>query len=138
MTHSVMEQDEDVFADALSVYEMVFPDKANHYDTLFGGQVMQMMDKAAFLVATRHSRRRVVTVAASDVSFHAPIKVGHIIEVKAALKEVGRTSMTVLTRLYGEDTFSADRNLCAEGVFSLVALDHTGKPVAVPEMGGQA
>lgn len=137
MTHAVLNQADDVFCDALSVYEMVFPDKANHYDTLFGGQVMQMMDKAAFLVATRHARRRVVTVAANDVSFHAPIQVGHIIEVKAALTAVGRSSMTVSTRLYGEDTLSADRNLCAEGVFRLVALDHTGKPVAVPKIGGQ-
>lgn len=122
----------------LSVYEMVFPDKANHHDTLFGGQVMQMMDKAAFLVATRHARRRVVTVGAERVAFREPIKVGHIIEVQAALTRVGRTSMTVETRLFGEDTLSSDRNLCADGVFHLVALDHTGKPIQVPEMGRQS
>ncbi len=115
----------------LSVFEMVFPDKANHYSTLFGGQVMQLMDKAAFIVATRRARRHVVTVASDNVSFIAPVKVGHLVEVRAALTKVGRTSMQVLTELFSEDALSEDRTLCASGTFTLVALNHHGKPVAV-------
>ncbi|CAM2011130.1 acyl-CoA thioesterase [Acanthopleuribacter pedis] len=126
----------------LSVYEMVFPDKTNHYSTLFGGQVMQLMDKAAFIVATRRARRHVVTVASDNVSFKAPVKVGHLVEVRATLTKVGRTSMQVFTELFSEDTLSEDRTLCASGSFTLVALNHGGKPVAVSPattaVGGQA
>lgn len=121
---------------SLSMMEMVFPDKANHYDTLFGGQVMQLMDKAAFVVATRHARRHVVTVGADEVVFKAAIKVGHLIELKATLIKVGNSSMTVNTELFSEDTLSLDRQLCASGTFSLVALDSSGRPVAVPHLGG--
>lgn len=122
----------------LSIFEVVFPDKTNHYETLFGGQVLQMMDKAAFLVASRHARRRVVTVAAQDVHFNAPVKVGNIIEVQGALTNVGRSSMEIETRLFAEETLTSERTLCAQGRFTLVALDHTGKPVAVPALGGVA
>ncbi len=41
--------------------EMVFPDHTNHLGTLFGGQALAWMDKAAFIVASRHARRAVVT-----------------------------------------------------------------------------
>ncbi len=42
--------------------EMVFPGQANHYGTLFGGQALALMDKAAFMVASRYARLPVVTV----------------------------------------------------------------------------
>ncbi len=41
--------------------EMVFPDHTNHLGTLFGGQALAWMDKAAFIVASRYARRTVVT-----------------------------------------------------------------------------
>ena len=45
------------------LWEIVFPDHANHLGTLFGGQALAWMDKAAFVAATRFSRRTVVTVS---------------------------------------------------------------------------
>ena len=44
-----------------TLLEMVFPDHTNHLGTLFGGQALAWMDKAAFIVASRHARRIVVT-----------------------------------------------------------------------------
>lgn len=123
--------------DWLSMFEMVFPEKANHYSTLFGGQVMQLMDKAAFVVATREARRHVVTVSAEDVTFLAPVKVGHLVEVRARIADIGRSSIRVETQLFSEDTLSTDRTLCARGHFVLVALNHQGRPVAV-NAGGEA
>uniref|UniRef100_A0A183CMP2 Protein kinase domain-containing protein n=1 Tax=Globodera pallida TaxID=36090 RepID=A0A183CMP2_GLOPA len=41
--------------------EIVFPNHTNHMGTLFGGQALAWMDKAAFLAAARYSRRTVVT-----------------------------------------------------------------------------
>ena len=43
--------------------EMVFPQQTNHYGTLFGGQALALMDKAAFVVASRYARRTVVTAS---------------------------------------------------------------------------
>ena len=41
--------------------ELVFPDQANHYGTLFCGAALSLMGKAAFVAATRRARRAVVT-----------------------------------------------------------------------------
>ena len=38
------------------IFKAVFPDSTNHYDTLFGGTAMHLMDEAAFVTATRFSR----------------------------------------------------------------------------------
>lgn len=38
--------------------EMVFPEQANHYGTLFGGTALSLMGKAAFVAASRHARAR--------------------------------------------------------------------------------
>lgn len=44
--------------------EMVFPDQANHYGTLFGGNALSLMGKAAFVAATRRARSAVVMASA--------------------------------------------------------------------------
>jgi acyl-CoA hydrolase len=33
------------------IVEMVFPNQANHYGTLFGGDALRLMDMAAFVAA---------------------------------------------------------------------------------------
>ena len=40
--------------------EMIFPEQANHYGTLFGGNALSLMGKAAFVAATRRARTPVV------------------------------------------------------------------------------
>jgi hypothetical protein len=44
------------------IVEMVFPNQANHYGTLFGGHALRLMDQAAFISASSllpfHSRDR--------------------------------------------------------------------------------
>jgi acyl-CoA hydrolase len=54
------------------VMEMVFPGQANHYGTLFGGQALALMDKAAFMVASRYTRLPVVTVSTRRSTFTRP------------------------------------------------------------------
>lgn len=49
--------------------EMVFPEQANHYGTLFGGQALALMDKAAFIAASRYARRAVVTARSEKVDW---------------------------------------------------------------------
>jgi acyl-CoA hydrolase len=45
-----------------SIFKAVFPNTTNHYDTLFGGTAMHLMDEVAFITATRFSRQKMVTV----------------------------------------------------------------------------
>lgn len=112
--------------------EMVFPEQTNPYGTLFGGQALFFMDKAAFIVASRYARRTVVTACSERCDFHIPIRQGQLIELVAHVVETGKTSITVEVDLYAEDLLSGDRQLGTKGRFVLVALDTYGKPTAVP------
>ena len=116
---------------SLMMYQMVFPSQTNHYGTLFGGEALSIMDKAAFIVASRFTRRNMVTVSSDKTNFKSPIKTGQLIEVIAKIKEVGNTSVKVLVDLVGEDLRTGDRSLCSSGYFSMVALDDFGKPTTI-------
>lgn len=73
--------------------EIVFPNHTNHMGTLFGGQAMAWMDKAAFLAAARYSRRTVVTARSDQLDFKLPIRIGQMVETIGRIVSVGRTSM---------------------------------------------
>jgi uncharacterized protein (TIGR00369 family) len=113
---------------------MVFPDQTNHYGTLFGGHALRLMDQAAFISASRHSRCTVVTASSERVDFHTPVHQGQLIELVARVVAVGRTSMTVEVQLFSERLLSGKRQLCTKGRFVLVALDGRGRPAAVPPL----
>src|SRR5574344_270263 len=89
--------------------EIVFPNHTNHLGTLFGGQAMAWMDKAAFLAAARYSRRTVVTAHSDQIDFKLPIRVGEMVETVGRVVEVGRSSMTVQVELITEDLHSGER-----------------------------
>jgi acyl-CoA hydrolase len=61
--------------------EMVFPEQTNHYGTLFGGQALALMDKAAFMVASRYARLPVVTASTEKIDFHVPVRQGQLVEL---------------------------------------------------------
>lgn len=108
---------------------MVFPNQVNHYGTLFGGHALRLMDMAAFIAASRHTRRTVVTVATERVEFRAPVHHGQLLDVLARVIEEGKTSVTVEVQLHAEDLLSGARSLCTQGRFVLVAVDSEGRPV---------
>ncbi len=118
--------------------EIVFPNHTNHLGTLFGGQAMAWMDKAAFLAAARYSRRTVVTAHSDQVDFKLPIRIGEMVETVGRVVEVGRSSMTVQVELIAEDLHSGERKLCTRGHFVMVALDADGRPTSVPPLPAQA
>lgn len=111
--------------------EMVFPEQTNHYGTLFGGQALALMDKAAFIVASRYARRSVVTASSEKCDFHVPIRQGQLVELVARIVTTGNTSMTVEVDLYSEDLLTGDRQIGTRGRFVLVAH---GKPTHVPPL----
>lgn len=120
----------------LRLWEIVFPDHTNHLGSLFGGQALAWMDKAAFLVASRYARSTVVTARAEPIDFHVPVRKGQGVELVARVVSVGRSSLRVEVELHAEDLLSGERRLCTRGHFVMIALDEAGKPTPVPALGG--
>lgn len=113
------------------MFKVVFPPITNHYDTLFGGMVMQIMDEAAFITATRYSRLRMVTVSSEKIDFKKAIPGGVMIEAVASVFHVGNTSMKVKVEIFMEEMYSTKRESAVEGMFTFVAVDEEHKPVAI-------
>ena len=124
-------------AKTVTMIEVVFPDQTNHYGTLFGGHALRLMDKAAFVAASRYARKTVVTACSERVDFQAAIRHGSLVELNAHVIATGRSSMTVSVDLVAEDLLSGERQLCAQGRFVLVAVDESHRPTEVPPMSDQ-
>jgi acyl-CoA hydrolase len=113
------------------IFKAVFPNTTNHYDTLFGGTAMQMMDEVAFITATRFSRKRVVTVSSDKIDFKKPIPAGTIVELVGKVVQVGNKSLKVLVEIYVEEMYSDSREKAVTGDFTFVAIDEHKKSIPV-------
>lgn len=114
-----------------SLFKAVFPNTTNHYDTLFGGTAMQLMDEVAFITATRFSRKVMVTVSSDRIDFKKPIPAGTIIELIGRVAEVGKTSLKVEVEIYIEQMYCETREKAIVGEFTFVALDKNKKPTPI-------
>ncbi len=113
------------------IFKAVFPDSTNHYDTLFGGTAMHLMDEVAFITATRFARKRVVTVSSDRIDFNRPIPAGTIIELIGRVSHIGNTSLKVLVEIYIEEMYSDLREQAITGTFTFVAIDENKRPVKI-------
>lgn len=108
--------------------EIVFPEQANHYGTLFGGTALNLMSKAAAIAAARRAGGSVVMARSDRVDFHMPVLVGQLVELIARVERVGRSSMTVKVDVVAETLGKSDRKLAMRGSFEMVAVDENGRP----------
>lgn len=114
-----------------SIFKAVFPNTTNHYDTLFGGTAMHMMDEVAFITATRFSRQIMVTVSSDRIDFRKPIPAGTIVELVGKVIHVGNTSLKVNVEIYIERMYAEGRELAVHGDFTFVAIDQDKKPIKI-------
>ena len=111
------------------IFKAVFPNTTNHYDTLFGGTALHMMDEASFICATRFSRKKVVTVSTDKIDFTEPIPQGTLVELIAKVVKVGNTSCVVQVDIFMENMYEEGRKKAVTGLFTFVAIDDDKNPV---------
>lgn len=113
------------------IFKAVFPNTTNHYETLFGGTALQLMDEVSFICATRFSRKKVVTVSTDKIDFTNPIPQGTIVELVARVSKVGNSSCVVKVEIFMEDMYSEKRDSVVTGYFTFVAVDQDMKPMPI-------
>ena len=121
-------------APEIHVTDIVLPNQTNNFNTMFGGEVMALMDKAAAIAALRFCRRPLVTAASERIDFRTPIHAGEIIEAIARVIYVGRTSMITRVHIYAEHPIKGEVRVCTTGYFSMVAINTQGEGVPVPRL----
>ena len=113
------------------IFKAIFPNTTNHYDTLFGGMAMHLMDEVAFITATRFSRQRVVTVSSDRIDFKKPIPAGTFAELIGKVTHIGNTSLQVHVEIFVEDMYSTVREKAITGNFTFVAINEHKEPVPI-------
>ncbi len=111
--------------------EIVLPPDTNALGTIFGGKVMQWIDIAGSIAASRHCRRLAVTASLDRLDFINSIKLGQIAILKACVNYTGRTSMEVGVKVMSEDRRTGERLHTASAYLTFVALDDNGRPAPI-------
>ena len=126
-----MNLEEQIKLSETRIFKAVFPNTTNHYDTLFRGTAMQLMDEVAFIAATRFSRQKMVTVNSDRIDFKKPIPHGTIIELVGRVSYVGNTSLKIKVDVYIEQMYTTSREKAISGEFTFVAIDDSKKPIKI-------
>ncbi|GGF90024.1 acyl-CoA thioesterase [Paenibacillus abyssi] len=117
--------------------QLIFPSDTNHHGTMFGGKVMDYIDKIAAIASMRHARKPVVTASSDSLDFLAPIRLGEVIELEAYVTWTHKSSMEVVVNVLSENLYTGERRLTVTAFFTFVAVDNEGKaspvPAVVPE-----
>jgi acyl-CoA hydrolase len=114
--------------------ETVLPGDGNPVGTAFGGRIAQWIDVAAGIACQRHCRTRVVTASMDDLHFLQPIKVGMIVELRAQVNAVFRSSMEAGVRIESENPLSGERRHVCTAFLTFVSVDEQGRAAAVPPL----
>ncbi len=114
--------------------ELVFPTHTNHYGTIFGGRVLELMDMTGALAAMRFANEDAVTASIEAVDFKKPIKTGDIVELNAKVIYTARTSMVVKVDVFRVGKLSPGKEFTCRGYFVFVAVDASGQPRPVPTL----
>jgi uncharacterized protein (TIGR00369 family) len=111
--------------------QLVLPSHTNSLDSVFGGVIMSWIDIAAAIAAQRHSGREVVTASIDSLSFVAPVYKGWVVNLKASVNYVGKTSMEIGVRVDAENPKTGDHFHTASAYLTFVALSSNGRPTEI-------
>lgn len=113
---------------------VVLPNDLNNHDTLFGGQLMKMIDMIAGISAARHSRKKLVTASTDSIDFLAPIQKGDTVCLEAYVTWVGNSSIEVFVKIISENVLLSNRNMAATAFLTFVTIKENGVRSTVPRI----
>lgn len=115
------------------ISELATPEMANFLGKLFGGALLSMIDKAAYVCAARYAGTVCVTASFDRVDFHSPIEVGELVHLTAQVHHVGRTSLGIGIEVHSENVQTGEVRHTNSSYVTMVAL-RDGKPAPVPPL----
>jgi len=105
------------------------PADANHHGDIFGGWIMAQVDIAGGVLAARHARGRVATVAVNSFQFKQPVQIGDLLSFYAEIVRVGNTSITINVEVYAQrNPEEIEVVKVTEATLTYVATDKDRRP----------
>lgn len=121
-------------ASRVETANVVLPGLTNVHGTIFGGILMQWIDIAAAIAASRHAGAPVVTASMDRLHFLQPVRLGAVVIVQAQVNFVAHTSMEVGVRVFAEELRTKRRTQATRAYVTMVAVDASGRPAPVPPL----
>ncbi len=113
---------------AAEMIQFVFPEHAGAPGQIHGGRMMQWITQAGTMAAARVARGTVLLGAMDDIDFLHPVKVGEIAILRAQVEYVGRSSLEVGVRVWGESVTTGERTVTLNSHLVYVAVDDDARP----------
>ena len=111
------------------------PSQANAYGNVHGGEIMKLMDSAAWCASCKYAHSMAVTARVEELIFHMPVMVGQLLTCFAEVIYTGNSSMIVYVRVEMEDiSMQQDSITALTGIFTMVAIDENRRPHKVPQL----
>lgn len=117
----------------VTLIEHVFPGDTNDHDTLFGGKLLSIMDKAGGISCSKFAHREFVTISIDTLKFIAPARQGDLLEVTGKVVYTStHTACSKVTALAVNKATWEKKKIC-EGYFFFVAIDSMMRPIPIPQ-----
>ncbi|WP_104629624.1 acyl-CoA thioesterase [Helicobacter bizzozeronii] len=110
---------------------LVTPTMVNFNNVMHGGELLNLLDKVAYVCSTRYCGYSTVTLSVDRVLFKHPIPIGTLVTCFASVNYVGTKSCEVGIKVICEDfktKVATHTNSC---YFTMVAMKD-GKTIAMP------
>lgn len=112
--------------------ELMIPAYANFGGKIHGGILLSLMDKVAYVCASRHSGLYCVTVSVEGVDFRQPVEVGDLVSLRASVNYVGRSSLVTGIHVEAENVKTGKIKHTNTSYFTMVAKNDDGTNAQVP------
>jgi len=112
--------------------ELMIPSYSNFGGKIHGGILLSLMDKVAYVCASKHAGNYCVTASIDTVNFLQPIEVGDLVSLMASVNYVGKTSIVVGIRVVSENVKTNEVKHTNTSYFTMVAKDEDNQPAQVP------
>lgn len=116
----------------VEIAQLMMPQHANPMGNVHGGDIVRLVDQAAYTAAARHTHKNTVTAGIDRMEFLSPVYVGNVVFLKASVNYVSRTSLEVGVRVEAECLTTGVRTHTATAFVTFVALDENDRPAPVP------
>jgi uncharacterized protein (TIGR00369 family) len=117
-----------------TITELMIPSYANFGGKIHGGILLSLMDKVAYVCASKHAGTYCVTVSVDKVEFLQPVEVGELVSLHASVNYVGKSSMIVGIRVEAQNVKLGTMKHTNSSYFTMVAKGDDDKPALVPEL----
>jgi acyl-CoA hydrolase len=112
--------------------ELMIPSYANFGGKVHGGVLLSLMDKVAYVTASKHCGSYCVTVAVEGVEFLSPVEVGELVSLKSSVNFVGNSTMIIGMRVEALNPKTDKTKHTNSCYFTMAAKNENGELAEVP------